>query len=156
MPKITAFAKIFRDWEGLIGACLQNVALLLGLEGARGLLEANLAEARQLKIQQEDLEGQRKAVTQRLGVVIEEGRENARKLRGHVLAQLGSRSEQLTQFGLTPIRKGGRRKPTEKKPRAAAAGGGASERPDAGVAITRRHERCRRRPSRPTSSSGSG
>lgn len=116
MPKITAFAKIFRDWDGLIGACLQNIALLLGLDGIRGLLEANLAEARQLKVQQEDLEGRRKAVTQRLGVVVEEGRENARKLRGLVLAQLGSRSEQLTQFGLTPIRKGSRKSKTTVPP----------------------------------------
>jgi hypothetical protein len=33
-----------------------------------------------------------------------------------VLAQLGSRSEQLTQFGVTPIRKGIRKKVSEKKP----------------------------------------
>ncbi len=109
MPKITAFAKIFRDWEGLIGACIQNAALLLGIEGILTLLQGNLAEARQLKIEQEDLEGRRKALTQRLGVVVEEGRDNARKLRALVLAQLGPKSEQLTQFGVTPIRKGSRK-----------------------------------------------
>ena len=26
MPQITAFGKVFRDWEGLIGACLRNLA----------------------------------------------------------------------------------------------------------------------------------
>lgn len=116
MPQITAFAKVFRDWEGLIGACLQNLALLPGLEAVLALLQTNLAEARQIKIEQEDFEGRRKAMTQRLDVVVEEGRENARKLRGLVLAQLGSRSEQLTQFGVTPIRKGTRKKAAEKKP----------------------------------------
>lgn len=112
MPKITAFAKVFRDWEGLVGACIQNAALLLGIDGILTLLQANLAEARQLKIQQEDLEGRRKALTQRLGVVVEEGRDNARKLRGLVLSQLGPKSEQLTQFGVTPIRKGSRKAKT--------------------------------------------
>lgn len=116
MPQITAFAKIFRDWEGLIGACIQNLALFPGLEAILALLQANLAEARQLKIEQENHQGQRKALTQRLDILVEEGRENARKLRGLVLAQLGSRSEQLTQFGVPPIRKGARRKPAEKKP----------------------------------------
>ncbi len=116
MPKITAFAKVFRDWEGLIGACLQSLALLPGLEAILALLQGNLAEAKQLKIEQEDLEGRRKAVTQRFNTLVEEGRENARKLRGLVVAQLGSRSEQLTQFGVTPIRKGSRRKPVEQKP----------------------------------------
>ena len=115
MPQITAFAKVFRDWEGLIGACLQNLALLPGLETILALLQANLAEARQIKIEQEDLEGRRKAMTQRLNILVEEGRDNARKLRGLVLAQLGSRSEQLTQFGVPPIRKGSRRKAAEKK-----------------------------------------
>lgn len=117
MPKITAFAKIFRDWEGLIGACIRNAAILLGVDALLALLQGNLEEARQLKIEQEDLEGRRKAVTQRLGVVVEEGRDNARKLRAMVLSQLGPKSEQLTQFGLTPIRKGSRKgKPAEVPP----------------------------------------
>ena len=116
MPQITAFGKIFRDWEGLVGACIQNIALLLGIDGLLTSLQGNLAEARQLKIQQEDLEGRRKAVTQRLGVVVEEGRDNARKLRGLVLSQLGPKSEQLTQFGLTPIRKGSRKGKTTEPP----------------------------------------
>lgn len=116
MPQITAFAKVFRDWEGLIGACIQNLALLPGLETILALLQANLAEARQLKIEQEDHEGQRKALTQRLNILVEEGRDNARKLRGLVVAQLGVRNEQLTQFGVPPIRKGARRKAAEKKP----------------------------------------
>lgn len=109
MPKITAYAGTFRDWEGLIGACLKNLALLPGLEGLRTALEGLLSEAREIKIQQEDLTGRRQAMTQRLNMVVDEGRETARKLRALVIAELGTRSEQLPQFGITPNRKKSRK-----------------------------------------------
>ena len=48
MPKITAFAGTFRDWEGLIGACLKNLVLLPGLGGLRTTLERILDEAREI------------------------------------------------------------------------------------------------------------
>jgi len=109
MPKITAFGGTFRDWDGLIGACLQNLALLPGLEGLLRVLERHLSEAREIKILQEDLAGRRQAMTQRLNGVVDEGRETARKLRALVIAELGTRSEQLTQFGITPNRKRSRK-----------------------------------------------
>lgn len=104
MPKITAYADIFRDWEGLIGACNKNTEQLPAVEALRKDLEAHLAELKELKVEQENFFGRRKAMTQRLGVVVEDGRELARKIRGFVLGQLGSKNEQLSQFGIPPIR----------------------------------------------------
>jgi hypothetical protein len=104
MPKITAYAAIFRDWDGLIGACSKNTEQLPAVEALRKDLEAHVAELKELKIEQEDLNGRRKAMTQRLGVVVESGRELARKIRGFVVGQLGSKNEQLSQFGIPPIR----------------------------------------------------
>jgi hypothetical protein len=104
MPEITAQGEVLRDWEGLIGACLQKASLVPGLELLRAELETSLALARALKILQEDLAGSRQATTQRLLQTIDEGRETARKIRGFVTAVLGTRSEHLVQFGITPNR----------------------------------------------------
>lgn len=104
MPEITAYAKIFRDWEGLIGSCLQNASLVVGVEPLRTALEAILAQAREAKVLQESLTGSRQATTQRLQEMVADGRELARKIRFFVRVPLGSRSELLPVFGITPTR----------------------------------------------------
>ena len=104
MPEITAYGPLFRDWEGVSGACAQNATLLPKSEAIRPELDAILAQARDLKIQQENLEGNRKAITQRLQGLVQAGREVARRLRNQVKVELGSKSEHLTQFGVAPLR----------------------------------------------------
>ena len=104
MPEITAYAKIFRDWEGLIGSCVQNASLIAGVEPLRTELEAVLAQAREAKVLQESLAGSRQAATQRLQEMVADGRELARKIRFFVRIPLGSRSELLSAFGITPTR----------------------------------------------------
>ena len=104
MPEITAYAKIFRDWEGLIGSCIQHVGLVSGVEPLRTQLEAVLAQARESKVLQESLTGSRQATTQHLQDMVADGRELARKIRFFVRVPLGSRSELLTAFGIKPTR----------------------------------------------------
>jgi len=110
MPKITAHADIFRDWDGVLGACTQNAGLLPGVDPFKGELTAMLTQARDLKIQQESLEGQRKAVTQQLERTLEGGKEWARKLRAFAVVHLGTDNKALTQFGVTPRQRRGPRK----------------------------------------------
>lgn len=102
MPKITAYAKLFRDWEGLLGACAQNAATLQGTDTLKAELEDHLSKGREAKVQQEGLASQRTVMTQQLGEIEDAGSEAARKLRALVLSQLGSRTEALKQFGLVP------------------------------------------------------
>ena len=104
MPQITEHAKIFRDWEGLIGSCLLNANLLVGVEPLRTGLETVLAQAREAKLLQESLAGSRMATTQRLREMVVDGRELARKIRYFVRIQTGSRSELLSVFGIKPTR----------------------------------------------------
>jgi hypothetical protein len=104
MPKITQHGSLFRDWESLIGAFDHNPDLLISVETIKGELEASLAQARALKVEQENLTGLRKAVSQRLLQTLAVGREAVHKLRSYVITRLGPRSERLTQFGITPIR----------------------------------------------------
>jgi hypothetical protein len=103
MPEITAYGPLFRDWEGVSGACAQNAIWVPKSEAIRPELDTILAQARELKIQQVNLEDQ-KAVTQRLQQLVQSGREAARKIRNQVKAELGAKSKHLTQFGMVPIR----------------------------------------------------
>lgn len=102
MPQITAQADVFRDWEAVLGACAQNASQLPGVDALKTELEGFLAQAKDLKIQQETLEGQRRGVTQKLLKVIEDGRESARKLKAFAIIRLGSDNKALSQFGVTP------------------------------------------------------
>jgi hypothetical protein len=104
MPEITAYGKIFRDWEGLIGSCLQHASLIAGVEPLRTELETVLAQVREVKVLQESLSGSRQATTQRLQEMVADGRELARKIRFFVRVPLGSRNELLTAFGVKPNR----------------------------------------------------
>jgi hypothetical protein len=105
MPKITAHGKIFRDWEGLLGAVERNASLLPQVDLRKAALESILAKAREMKAQQEDLDAKKQATTQALQQLVEEGQETARKLRAFVVSALGSRTELLKQFGLPPRRR---------------------------------------------------
>jgi hypothetical protein len=110
MPKITAQADVFRDWEAVLGACVQNAGLLPGVDPLKAELESLLAQARDLKVQQETLEGQRQGLTQRLMKVIEDGRESARKVRAYAVIKLGTDNKALSQFGVAVrVRRGGRK-----------------------------------------------
>jgi hypothetical protein len=116
MPHITALAKQLRDWDGLIGNCRLNPAQLAGIEPLVEVLVGFLAVARDLKLDQENLNGQRKDRTQRLDQAVHDGQEAARHVRNFIKIRLGSHSEQLTQYGITPIRTRHRRNRLPEQP----------------------------------------
>lgn len=116
MPKLTKYADVFRDWEALIGACDQNEGILPDIAAFKEDLTAVMQEAKAMKLHQENLEGNRRAATQRLKEIVERGRESKRKLQGFVKIRLGSKSEHLLQFGIAPIRRRSRRAPVVKPP----------------------------------------
>lgn len=101
----TSYADVFRDWEKLIGAVVENAEILPNLEAAQAELKGFLERAKVMKVRQETLEGNRQAMTQQLADIIHGGRDSARKLRDLVRAHLGQRSENLPQFGVAPNRK---------------------------------------------------
>jgi hypothetical protein len=104
MPKLITYADTFRDWRGLIGATNELADKLPGAEPLKAELEASLAKAEGLKLQQETLESTRLATTKDFRDSIQEGQEKARQLRSFVVSVLGTRSELLKQFGLQPNR----------------------------------------------------
>ncbi|MBW8875658.1 MAG: hypothetical protein JF614_11905 [Acidobacteria bacterium] len=110
MSSINAFSGIVRDWEGLLAACKDRAGEVANAEALRSALEGLLVEGKGLKDLQESLASGRQRATQELGGVIERGKETARRLRGIVKGNLGTRNELLVQFNIAPIRKRGPRK----------------------------------------------
>jgi hypothetical protein len=126
MPIKNAQADVFRDWDAVLGAATQNAALLPGIDSFKAELEGFLAQAKDLKIQQETLEGQRMGVTQKLDKVIEEGRESARKVRGYARIHLGTDNKALKQFGVAPrVRRGSKKAKAPETPSSPSAEGAA-------------------------------
>jgi hypothetical protein len=115
MPR-GSFAHISRDWESLLAACQANIQELPELESFQASLTASLAEVRDIKAIQEDLAGKRQGTTQRLSEAVEKGEEAARRLRGYVKARMGTKTEFLVQFGISPIRTRSRSKKTPGAP----------------------------------------
>jgi hypothetical protein len=110
MPKLTSHGKIFRDWEALLGACDKNSSVLTGMEPLRTDLETFLTQVRELKLQQENLNGSKGAVTQRLRELIDRGTEASRMLRAFVLSRIGTKTELGKMFGLVPTGRKARKK----------------------------------------------
>lgn len=121
MPKITARSKIFRDWEALLGACDKNVSLLTGMEALKTELEGFLARLREEKLKQENLDGTRKASTQQLVEIADQGAEVARKLRAFVVSRIGTKTELGKMFGLVPTGRKARKAKVSAKPPVSAA-----------------------------------
>ena len=136
MPKITSHGKLFRDWEALLGACEKNVNALTGMEPLRTEVETFLAQARELKLQQENFNGQKKVTTQHLRELIDRGTESSRMLRAFVISRIGTKTELGKMFGLVPTGRKVRKKsktPVAKPPAVSQATAAASpaEPPDA-------------------------
>ncbi len=123
MAEITAYADTFRDWEGLIGTIVENAALVPGYEPFVASLQATLARAKELKVQQESLEGNRLALTESFLRQVDAGKDQTRKLRSFIVSVLGPRSPYLALFGIPPkperkivVRRRRKSKPTATPP----------------------------------------
>jgi hypothetical protein len=104
MPALTEYGKIFRDWDGLLGAAEKRAAMLPGVDDHKAALAALLAKAREMKLKQEGFSGDKKETTEQLKSLVKEGRDAASMLRAFVKSRLGLRTEVLKEFGITPTR----------------------------------------------------
>src|SRR4030095_345120 len=102
MAEITAYADTFRDWEGLIGTIAANAALVPGTEPFVAVLQATLTKAKELKVQQESLAGNRLALTESFLRQVDAGKDQTRKLRSFIVSVLGPRSPYLPLLGIPP------------------------------------------------------
>ena len=117
MPEIKSFADLIRDWQRVLQAFLDHTVALAPAESRRVALSDLLSRALDLKARQDSHTAIRQQITQELDQVLEEGREQARQIRGMAKAILGSRNERLVQFDVAPLRRRSRKaKPPEPPP----------------------------------------
>ena len=102
MLKSDAYGKDFRDLEGFIGACNENGSLVPGHEPLKADLANSLEKTRTLKIQQESLQGNSRAATDRFRDSLEESNEKASRLRSFIISVLGPTNPLLSLFGIPP------------------------------------------------------
>ncbi|HZF10589.1 MAG TPA: hypothetical protein VFE33_17525 [Thermoanaerobaculia bacterium] len=103
--KPSAFADVLREWEALLTAVADHAGALAPIEPHRAALAESLDKARQTKGLQESHRAGRQTSTQTLKEIVVEGKDRAIQLRGAIRAELGPTTEQLTQFGILPLRR---------------------------------------------------
>lgn len=109
MPNINAFADLVRDQERLLAAFDDNAVLLAPAEPQRAAVEVNLKNLLEVKARQDSFAAQRQETTQELVKLMNQAREDARRLRGMVKGLLGTKNERLVQFQVPPLRSRPRR-----------------------------------------------
>ncbi len=109
MANINSFPYLIRDWQRLLQAFLDHAEALAPAESQRAALSDLLTRALDLKARQDSFSAVRQQTTQELGEVLDDGREQARRLRGMVKGILGTKNERLVQFDVAPIRKRSRK-----------------------------------------------
>src|SRR5262245_11586079 len=109
MPNTGSYPAVIRDWQLLLAASAEHAASMPGAEDLRQELEQLLAETIALKASQDSATAARQRRTQELQGMLDRGRELAMRLRGMAKARIGPKNEQISQFGVAPLRKRSRR-----------------------------------------------
>lgn len=104
------------DWESLVAAGRKNLTQLPDIETVLAPLQGVIDDVKALRVHQKDLEGNRQATTQKLKELRLQGVEEARRLRDYIRSRLGSKNEQLVQFGVAPLRRRTRKSKAELPP----------------------------------------
>ncbi|HZF09234.1 MAG TPA: hypothetical protein VFE33_10640 [Thermoanaerobaculia bacterium] len=103
--KPRAFSDLLREWESLLDAVADHAAELAPVESHRAAVADSLEKARQAKAFQDSHKASKQKTTQSLKSIVIEGEDRVRRLRGAIRAEMGTTTEQLTQFGILPIRR---------------------------------------------------
>ncbi|HEV2853260.1 MAG TPA: hypothetical protein VHC97_10695 [Thermoanaerobaculia bacterium] len=110
--------KVYRcligNWERLLAAVRAREAEFPALTPHRVALEAQLEAVKAAKARQLALLADSRSSTRELQQMIVAGRDQVRRLRSQVKADLGPRDVRLCLFGIAPL---GKRKPYASKPR---------------------------------------
>jgi hypothetical protein len=122
MPNLNSYADQSRDWDRLLQAFIDNAEVLAPAEPQRAALEKTLTALRDLKARQDSHTAVRQQMTQDLTTLTQEGREQARRLRGMVKGLLGTKNERLVQFKVAPLRNRPRKSVTKPAPAPTKAG----------------------------------
>jgi hypothetical protein len=104
-PRPSAFADTLRGWEAILTAVADHASVLAPIDPHRAALADSLEKARQVKGIQDSYKGNKQRTTQNLKAIMVEGKDRFTRLRGAIRAELGLTTEQLSQFGIPPLRR---------------------------------------------------
>lgn len=116
MPSPSSLPDVTSDWTGLLEAGARNPDVLPVIEPEMQDLSATLSEVQDLKARQEELGAQRQEVTQKLRAAVVRGKDIASRIRSLARGKIGPRSERLTHFKVSPVRRRARRPQVEVRP----------------------------------------
>lgn len=102
------YAEVIAEWEHLLGGVVGQADLANLANQPK--LEAILARAKTLSLQQAEQRAAKQTATKELQGVILEGQDIARDFKAELRSRLGSRAEALVRYFVTPLRTGIRRK----------------------------------------------
>ncbi len=108
---IFSYANEIQGLESLVTATEEHQGILPTCGVHRQALVDHLGKIRDAKARRDSAQAGRQKATQDLQQLFSEGQELAARLRNGIKIDLGLKSEQLVQFGITPQRKRRRSKP---------------------------------------------
>ncbi len=111
----TRHSDVTTDWEQTSTSVAANINELPHLEAPRAKLQTTLEEVRSLQIQQDLHAAAKQQVSQRLRILLTDGKKLATFLRTGIKEHFGNRSEKLVEFGFQPFRRR-KREPVVTKP----------------------------------------
>ena len=114
MPKV-ALADTLWEWESLLAAAAEKGEGIPGLAEQLAELRAALERARALEGLRQRLQAERQQATVDLAALRVEGGDLASRIRGRLVAQFGTHSEGLVQFGIR-LRRGRRASSRSRSP----------------------------------------
>lgn len=103
------FAKTVLDLEQLRESIVKNLPLMPGAEKFLAPLDTALSKIRTLSVLRTTLTADKQKATQDLNAVMAEAQNLAIDVRAIIRGEVGSRSEKLVEFGVTPLRRRSRK-----------------------------------------------
>jgi hypothetical protein len=114
MRKAKTFAKKITDWELMSGSIKPHLQEMPHLQEIVTVLDALIAEAKEVDSQQESARGQWEGLVHRRQMVEKAGEAMRRRAASHLRGSFGFTSDELVKFGVRP-RKTGPRGPRKAK-----------------------------------------
>ena len=105
MPGSNSYARIVADGQRLLAAITKNADQLATAEPLRGRLEQALNQFKDLGVDRDNLTAQKQVLSRRIAEVAQQIADVSIDVKAQVKATLGSRSEQLIEFQVSPRRK---------------------------------------------------
>jgi histidinol-phosphate/aromatic aminotransferase/cobyric acid decarboxylase-like protein len=109
MPK-TSHIKLLEEWDALLAGLRATAPHFGNTAFLQAFLTQALREAREIRKRQEQLTAARREANKRLQQILDRGHDKAMRTRNYLRFKLGPYNEELTRFGINPIRRGGARK----------------------------------------------